>query len=994
MAAPALGRMHEQTFNEALADALRNCRRVWRENRDYVIAERQGVLVNAERERPDILVAPPDIYPIIIEVEFNQPAFGDARKKLGRQVAGTLLPVRSAIAVGVPGEIRHWSNDQLRQRLAQPGGVELQYAILSANVQGDEGEVTLRDEDVHTWPASGQVTGTLDDLADLCEYAAAPPMLVSQTADSVARQIKNLAETLFNGLPPGAAKDIAARLGQSDEKQGLRLACCIWLTSIRLHNLLAEKSSEIRAQQVNTIAQMRSAGLGGVITAADFRTEWSKILGVNYGAIFHTARAALDDRIPAQAGSDALRRLTQFAEQVDALRLGNRVDFTGELFPKLLDDREETAAHYTLSETAELLARLAVDRISVSDWASPEAAEALRAADLACGTGALLRATYGHIRRRHEAAGGASEDLHRVMMERAITGLDINMMASHMTASGLSAAEIQTHYQRTNIAAVSVAGGKTGSLELLAGNQITDVVGQLARSAVSGKAEAIVIGVPDTSQDLVIQNPPYSRARGDRKLFDVAGIDEEQRQRSVKRLTSIRARLRRNGDEITDGQAGLGADFSALAHRKLKWGGVFASVLPLTAAHADSWEGFRRTIEREYHRVTAIAFSSDTGAMMSADTHMNEMLLIATKRDEPAGSEGRNEPSRITCVNLSRPPESAAAASWYAKWIGGIDQSGRNSDVIHEGGRTIGNWTRVASPKPGFPWFAVGMSNHHLAAAIAELMQGRLYSPSDRKTWNFSLGFTTLYQVVGIGPTHHLIGHVRGAGEEIGAFAFDEIAPGELPTYPALWAADSETQRAIMTAPTHDGTPVDDANADRMLSQRSDLFISRNLRMTSQSLAAVRTDKPAMGGRAWTALRSDNEGVKSALLIWLNSTPGLMLRTAYSQTTQQGRATMQIKALAGFPAPDFAAAGESGERARTIAQKHFGKLSALLLEPVSYAFRDENRQRIDEAALEMLGLGQDSNATDAVARLREHWCREPSVHGGSRKIMKALGIGN
>ena len=756
MTTPALGRMHEQTFNEALADALRNCRRAWRENRDYVIGERQGVLVNAERERPDILVAPPDIYPVIIEVEFDQPAFGDARKKLGRQVAGTLLPVRSAIAVGAPGEIRNWSNDQLRQRLAQPGGVELQYVVLSANVQGDETEVTLQDDDVHIWPSSGQVTGTLDDLADLCEYAAAPPMLVSKTADSVARQIKNLAETLFNGLPPGAAKDIAARLGQSDEKQGLRLACCIWLTSIRLHNLLAEKSSEIRAQKVNTIAQMRSAGLGGVITAADFRTEWSKILGVNYGAIFHTARAALDDRIPAQTGSDALRRLTQFAEQVDALRLGNRVDFTGELFPKLLDDREETAAHYTLSETAELLARLAVDRIPISDWSSPEAVEALRVADLACGTGALLRATYGHIRRRHEAVGGSSEDLHRVMMERAITGLDINMMASHMTASGLSAAEIQTHYQRTNIAAVNVAGGKTGSLELLTANQITDVVGQLARSAVSGEAEAIVIGVPDTSQDLVIQNPPYSRARGDRKLFDVAGIDDEQRQQSVKRLTNIRNRLRRNGDEITDGQAGLGADFSALAHRKLKWGGVFATVLPLTAAHADSWEGFRRTIEREYHRITAITFP----AMMSADTHMKEMLLIATKRNESAGSEGRNELSRITCVNLSRPPESATAASWYAKWISGIDQSERNSDVIHEGGRTIGNWTRVASPKPGFPWFAVGMLNHHLAAATAELIQGRLYSPGDRKTWDFSLGFTTLDQVVAIGPTHHLIGHI------------------------------------------------------------------------------------------------------------------------------------------------------------------------------------------------------------------------------------------
>ena len=578
------------------------------------------------------------------------------------------------------------------------------------------------------------------------------------------------------------------------------------------------------------------------------------------------------------------------------------------------------------------------------------------------------------------------------MMEKSLTGLDINSLASHMTAAGLSTGEIETEYYRTNIAAVSLDDGRTGSLELLETEQITDVTGQQARAATARRAEPVVIGVPTASQDLVIQNPPYSRARGDRKLFDVTGINEEQRQRSVKRLASIRSRLRRNGDEMTDGQAGLGADFSALAHRKLKGGGVFATVLPLTAAHADSWEGFRRTLEREYDHITAIAFPADMGAMMSADTYMNEMLLIANKRKERAGSEPRKERSQITCVNLDVPPESAIAALWYAKWIGEIARSGRNSDIIHEGGRTIGNWTRVASPKPGFPWFAVGMLNQHLAAATAELMEGRLYSPRDRKSWNFSLGFTTLDQVVTIGPTHHLIGHIRGAGEAIGAFTFDEITPIKLPTYPALWAAESKTQRRILTSPTHDGTPVADDGAAPMLAQRSDLFISRNLRMTSQALAAARSDTPVMGGRAWTALLSDDHGAKAALSIWLNSTLGLMLRTAYAQTTQQGRATMQIRALAGFPVPDFGADSESGERARAFSQKHFVELSSLPLEPVSYAFRDENRLRIDKAVLEMLGLGQDSDAAQAVASLREHWCREPSVHGGSQKIMEDLGI--
>ena len=734
--------------------------------------------------------------------------------------------------------------------------------------------------------------------------------------------------------------------------------------------------------------------MGNVLTPGAVREEWDKILDVNYGAIFHVARVALDDRIPDAVGSAVLLDLGRLVERIVALRLGNRVDFAGELFPLLLDDREETAAHYTLSETAELLGRLAVDRLSIDDWASSETVGALRVADMACGTGALLRASYGHIRRRHDAAGGSGEDLHRDMMEKSLTGLDINSLASHMTAAGLSTSEIETEYHSTNIAAIAVEGGRTGSLELLDSDQITDVVGQRVRTATARQAEPVNIVVPSNSQDLVIQNPPYSRARGDRKLFDVTGIDEAQRKDSVDRLGRLRNKLKRDGDEIIEGQAGLGSDFSAMAHRKLKAGGIFATVLPLTSAHADSWEGFRRTIEREYSRIVAIAFPTHEGAMMSADTYMNEMLLIATKRsDDGSAEDDPNGRSHITCVNLIHPPASATEAAWYAKWIDSIDQTGQNNDSIYEGGRMVGNWTRVASPTPGFPWFAVGMFNHYLTSPIAELMNGRLYSPSDRLSWDFNIGFTTLGRLVQIGPTHDLIGSPRD-GDGRGAFTFDRIESGELPTYPSLWAAQSKTQQTLITFPTHSGAPMPNSgdSPDRMLAQRSDLFISRTLRMTSQALAATRTERRVMGGRAWTALMSDDEGVKAALSLWLNCTPGLMLRTAYAQTTQQGRATMQIRALSGFPVPDFASDSEAGQRAREIATEHFENLRSVPLQSVSYAFRDENRHRIDEAVLEMLGLAGNTQASQTVADLRDRWCREPSVHGGDKAVMGALGI--
>ena len=825
----------------------------------------------------------------------------------------------------------------------------------------------------------------------MCEYASAPPLLVAATADDVAARIHNLADYLYRSMPPGVAGAIAATLGQRDDVQGLRMACCIWLTSLRLHNLLAANSPSLQAAGLQTIARIRAANLG-ILSLTALRQEWDKILAVNYGSIFNTARTALDDRMPIEQGVRVMEQLAEMADNITALRLGSHVDFAGELFPKLLDDREETAAHYTLPETAELLARLAVARLHRPDWSDAAAVANLRLADLACGTGTLLRAAYRQIRQRHETAGGSSANLHRTMMEQSITGLDINALASHMTAAGLSSAEIATEYHTARIASVAVLGGKTGSLELIEEEQITDVTGQTVQTATANGSAPTMLPVPHHSMDLVIQNPPYSRARGERALFDVSGIDDKQRRRSLKRLTRIRNGLRAAGNEVTNGPAGLGADFSALADRKLQDGGVFATVLPLTAAHARSWEGFRRTIENEYRDITAIAFSAHESAMMSADTYMNEMLLIATKRTEndDAGRDG------VLCVNLEIPPASTAEAFWYAKLLHGIDRDGRSSDVINvapTAHQQIGSWVQLRTPQPGFPWFAAGIRNRHLAVVFTGFMEGRLHSLETGQNWVLPLPFTTLDQVVGIGPTHDLIGHPIG-GDGRGAFMFAPLQRGDYPTYPSLWLANAERQRSITTQPTHEGNPAitDEDRLRQMLAQRSDLFISRNLRLTSQALAAARTERLMMGGSTWTALLSDDEGTKSALAIWLNSTLGLMVRTCYAQTTQTGRARLQIRGLAGLPVPDFTADNDAGAQARAIARQHIGELAALELQPASYAFQDANRQRVDSVALAMVGLAENQQAIAAIDALRQQWCREPSVHGGNRAIMRALSL--
>ena len=560
------GRIHETNFNPELARALRQKRKSWREE-NAVIFERTGVFENDEGKRGDIIVAPRGIAPIAIELEYDAPAESDAKSRLGKRLK-TGGFIRSAIAVGIPSEVRLWTDSQLQQNIPD---LEFSFVVLSSTalppLQLPLGDLLPKQWEITRWPSTGVLKGTLDDLACLCDYAPAPAPLVYDLSERVAGRLRNIAETLhLTGTTGTVADDMATLLGQHSQKQGIRLACCIWLTALRLQNTLAQRSEQLQAVRLHPVVDLlvRTGQVQDyALTAEAVRREWDKILEVNYKAVFDAARKALDTRIATESITTALTDLSELLTgRVEPSGLGNRIDFAGELFPKLLDDREETASHYTLPQTAELLAGLAVSRLQLSDWSDASAVAGLRIADMSCGTGSLLRIAYQNIRQRHEVAGGDAEGIHEAMMSGQITGLDVNALAVHMSAAGLSASDITTEYEGANIGIATLFDGKTGSLELLESEEVGGIV------------------VPDASQDLVIQNPPYNRARKGRVILYVSGISEEDRKRSTARLEVLR---RRYGDGWTHGQAGHGADFSALAHRKLKAGGVFASVLPLTA---------------------------------------------------------------------------------------------------------------------------------------------------------------------------------------------------------------------------------------------------------------------------------------------------------------------------------------------------------------------------------------------------------------------------
>lgn len=202
------------------------------------------------------------------------------------------------------------------------------------------------------------------------------------------------------------------------------------------------------------------------------------------------------------------------------------MDYAGPLYHRLLDTAPNDGSFYTTTPAAIILARLAIP----VDWRNWEVVniDDLRLIDPACGTGTLLMATLQTIKERIIATRGDDltlddlAELHRYLVEKVIYGIDINRHAIHLVACMLTFAAPDIDYRRMNLDRYPHGPHKeyvqAGSLDLLA---IQDS-GKLAYhddlnreyeelESEDVNKEGRVLRNMESSFDLVIMNPPYTR---------------------------------------------------------------------------------------------------------------------------------------------------------------------------------------------------------------------------------------------------------------------------------------------------------------------------------------------------------------------------------------------------------------------------------------------------------------------------------------------------
>ena len=185
-------------------------------------------------------------------------------------------------------------------------------------------------------------------------------------------------------------------------------------------------------------------------------------------------------------------------------------------------------------------------------------------------------------------------------------------------------------------------------------------------------------------------------------------------------------------DTCYHGYAGIASAFAALAHKKIKPGGVLALVLPLSVANGQSWRAFREMLAREYNDVTVLSIAANGRDMsFSSDTGMAECLVIARRL---RSGEASQDKARFT--SLRRRPQGFVHASSQAGRLIDGSQVRRHDDGPYGGtplvvGEAVTGET-ITAPlgAVGESWGSVRLSDHSLAQVAHCLSRNRLWLPS------------------------------------------------------------------------------------------------------------------------------------------------------------------------------------------------------------------------------------------------------------------------
>ncbi len=928
-------RHSEPSANNELGDLLRGmlygCQ--VRSENTQLIAGQPGLQL-------DNLITALDRAPVVVEAEYEAVGTGeaDAAARLGLRVVDEIHPIEAAIALRYPDTVRF--ADNLRDALTSS---RLSYAVLY--------------QDGVRFPESGWLEGSVADLADLIRLESVPQQAVDAAANALQQGIDRVSAILddLDSRRPQTTAAIAGLLGMVNVPQTRRMAVAIIANAMVFHERIAGTHEGIPTLR-------RTCGPDVPAPQDATLAAWSSILDINYWPIFAIGKDILE-QLPMAPAARVLRTLYATVGEVQQAGVNNAHDLTGRVFQRLIADRKYLATFYTLPAS-----------------------------------GALLSAVYEQIAARHERAGGDSAALHQAMIEEALYGCDVMPSAAHITSATLSGAQPTVGYGKSRIYTMPYGrqqdgSVKIGSLEALAGNSqllMMNTSDPARRTGSAGEETVahIMVDIPDEYFDLVIMNPPFTRATNHE------GAHADVTNPAFAAFGASRNDQTAMGNRINDlgrgscyhGNAGIASAFAALGNRKLKPGGVLALVLPLSAAAGLSWQGFREMLAEDYTDLEVLSIAANGKDMsFSSDTGMAECLIIARKSpaDHNVGASlvgaPSSPPARFTSLRCRTQGFAEAAAIAQnviaADTIRNIDDGPYGGTRLTVGDDLAGEMLAAVQPEDGTNWGGVRLLDYALAQTAHALTEGKLWLPGQPAALDLPVAQLNSVGKLGL-VDRDIIGPApRGP--------FDKISPSPTATYPALWNHDAKQETCMVCQPdsqlqVRQGM---ESKAAEVWETASRAHLNRDFRFNSQPLAAAFTEQKSIGGRAWPNVVFDDPHFDCAFAVWANSTLGLLSYWWHSNRQVSGRGAMTIRMGESLPTLDLRALTDAQ---LATAETIFNEFRDKELQPAYLADADPNRALLDRRVVCDL-LAFNDATYQAVRRLSAKWCAEPSVHGGKRR---------
>ena len=959
----------EDTITVKLVDILETMRSTWQ------IEPQNTQTFLDSRKKPDFTVKEKSRNPIVAEVKIDNPNSPDlsgedqAKRHLGRCLASYEI-VTTAMAVRFPSRFRDIPNRELTDELRYAN--DLHYILLSGE----------RPRHAHRFPNEGWIQGSVTDIATAIRIGAMPTSEVVRAAFDLEYGVDEAAKLLEDAIEerPEIGQRIEDILHQESCLQTSRMAMLIITNAFVFQSSLARKPG---LEDVPALGQLNS--LNQRLNVLHILEAWDAICQVNYLPIFEVATKlvnalASDDELVGQV----LLGLRDTAQRLITRGLAQVHELAGIVFQRLIVDRKFIKTYYTLPESVALLSALVLpDRDFVDEYSETirTSLSQCKIADYACGTGALLNGVYQRLLGFYEQAGGSGEAIHKSMVENNLVGCDIMPNASHLTAALITSNFPNVRIGGTRIDVMEYATRRAdgayalGALDLIENPETTLPLNLINTQRVQGGASPADVPQSDFrhgEMDIVVDNPPFTRAGADNKTGVPKSIFGDQDADIAKKMKQA---LRKIKDSIGNSNAGFGSYFVDLAHRMLKDNGqsIMGFVLPITALTASHWQKVRDLWAQDYHDVivVTIADAKIEDCAFSADTNMAECLVIAVK------GKSKNT-GRGTFVSLHRRPDNHLEAVEMAKEIRSLRSIRRLEDPPIGGDSIkVGNEVGQALDCPLQEiWTATRARDLSLMQSAYHLAYGRLWLLTQPDF--LEIPMVSVEDIATMGFNHRTI-----RDPSFGAFEMEDGC-SDSDLYPGLGHLDSDNQRAMVVEADCHGIIRSDLyeKAQEILERSSRIHHNASLQFNANSLAVLFTEQVSLGVGTLPNVVFDNPLWEYVWTLWGNSTLGLLCYWVHCNKRQQGRGLMFTEALRSMPTLDVR---QLSETALQNAHSIFEKMKHKKMLPFNQMDEDEVRSELDRLLLsQVLGFGEDTHPQvhEGVRILRERLSKEPSIDGG------------